>query len=1057
MKYRPLDPPRTQRERLGHDVAKERDNRLDAFEALARDAGLSDQQIQQGRGSLFEGVGTLNSKVVVRFLPTDAAEKLLPLGLELAPQPVAPVGRHPVFFLFSNCEFDAWFGDMKYAEFMLGVPYVQLEDPHAPQRGPFIYMPRLYLNEQTPRLLGNLLYGFEKQEAEIREGPGTYEVIEDSALVLDARFETSGPQGTPSDFPEFETVKSLFEMPTISQVARIWDEDAFDDREHLSAFFATNIRYAFDDPQCRVTPLEARVEVTAALTPEGVPTGAFDAPALGEHALGSFHIEVPQVVSLPGSPCKVHYARTRPTRKQRVVVLGGGPSACAAAFYLAKQQDRYEVELYTQGWRMGGKCGAGRNLDAANRIEEHGLHAFIGFYQNAFRTVREIYEHAELPLAVGQPPYDHENHEGPFAAAFIGHDDIGVFDRWNDQWCYFKTPQTYRDSAPGDIPRGEWDYPPFLAYGFKAALEKVLSDLTTFIGLAPSTEEDVEQEFAERKHAEEQKPKEQSVWQEFWEDAREALEGAQSSVKRTLDSLVNYLEDMALERIAQDIEEGRAFYRGLSWLLGVLRKGLKRAYASKIEGDKEAWYVWTNLDLVLTILIGIIDDKAVHFDVLDDWDFRQWLLHHGLDPANGQIASITQVYETLFAHGSERAEPDELACGVALRWFVLVGFLWNGWPVYDFKYSCPQTLITPYYLALKKLGVKVHFFHRVTELEVEGSGDERRLGGIRMQVQATVKGGSDAYQPLLPDLPGNPPGQPDWPIHPHWDQLEEGEALKAQDVNLENVWSTWQGAGEKVLRQGPDGDFDLCVLGIPLAALPKLTKPLTDPQSPSHDPRWAAMFEHMKVTETISTQLWLKKPATELYRWKLGLMTSYALPEPSFADFSHLVQWERWEGSEAARFCAYHTGSLTAISVAQAWPDETPDYPDRQNARWREHFRAWLHENYRGLYTEAPERFEDFLEWLAIPESTPTTGIDRLWAQYFNQSSQPSDLYVLSQPKTNRHRMGQGESGVAGLFLCGDWTRTDLNCGCVEASTQSGMLAARVISNEPSYVWHPGF
>jgi hypothetical protein len=53
--------------------------------------------------------------------------------------------------------------------------------------------------------------------------------------------------------------------------------------------------------------------------------------------------------------------------------------------------------------------------------------------------------------------------------------------------------------------------------------------------------------------------------------------------------------------------------------------------------------------------------------------------------------------------------------------------------------------------------------------------------------------------------------------------------------------------------------------------------------------------------------------------------------------------------------------------------------------------------------------------------------------------------------------MGQMESGVWGLYLCGDWTRTDMNCGCVEAAVQSGMLCARGLSGHPVYVWHPGF
>ena len=70
--------------------------------------------------------------------------------------------------------------------------------------------------------------------------------------------------------------------------------------------------------------------------------------------------------------------------KKRVVILGGGPSALATAFELTSGElaDRHEVTLLQPGWRLGGKCASGRG--ANERIEEHGLHVWFGFYDNAF-------------------------------------------------------------------------------------------------------------------------------------------------------------------------------------------------------------------------------------------------------------------------------------------------------------------------------------------------------------------------------------------------------------------------------------------------------------------------------------------------------------------------------------------------------------------------------------------------------------------------------------------------------------------------------------------------
>ena len=60
-----------------------------------------------------------------------------------------------------------------------------------------------------------------------------------------------------------------------------------------------------------------------------------------------------------------------------------------AAYWLAPHHD---VTVYQLGWRLGGKGASGRNPDAGMRIEEHGLHIWIGFYENAFRLIRLAYK-----------------------------------------------------------------------------------------------------------------------------------------------------------------------------------------------------------------------------------------------------------------------------------------------------------------------------------------------------------------------------------------------------------------------------------------------------------------------------------------------------------------------------------------------------------------------------------------------------------------------------------------------------------------------------------------
>ncbi|MBV8121818.1 MAG: NAD(P)-binding protein, partial [Alphaproteobacteria bacterium] len=79
-------------------------------------------------------------------------------------------------------------------------------------------------------------------------------------------------------------------------------------------------------------------------------------------------------------------------RAKRVAVVGGGCAAVAAAFELSRPEHRrrFEITIYQMGWRLGGKGASGRGQ--AGRIEEHGLHLWLGFYDNAFRLLRECYD-----------------------------------------------------------------------------------------------------------------------------------------------------------------------------------------------------------------------------------------------------------------------------------------------------------------------------------------------------------------------------------------------------------------------------------------------------------------------------------------------------------------------------------------------------------------------------------------------------------------------------------------------------------------------------------------
>jgi hypothetical protein len=65
--------------------------------------------------------------------------------------------------------------------------------------------------------------------------------------------------------------------------------------------------------------------------------------------------------------------------------------------------------------------------------------------------------------------------------------------------------------------------------------------------------------------------------------------------------------------------------------------------------------------------------------------------------------------------------------------------------------------------------------------------------------------------------------------------------------------------------------------------------------------------------------------------------------------------------------------------------------------------------------------------------------------RYVAASLEPSDEYVLSLPRTIKARIHPADTGFTNLTVAGDWVKSDLDCGCVEAAVTGGIRAARSI------------
>jgi uncharacterized protein with NAD-binding domain and iron-sulfur cluster len=132
------------------------------------------------------------------------------------------------------------------------------------------------------------------------------------------------------------------------------------------------------------------------------------------------------------------------TDRPAVAILGGGMAGVTTAFELSRDgwRDRLgSITLYQRGWMLGGKGASTR--DGAGRILEHGLHVWPGYYDNAFRVVRDCY--GELDRMRTDPGCPIRTWDD----AFVPAPSIGVFEHVGDDTVPWLARFRTNDRVPG--------------------------------------------------------------------------------------------------------------------------------------------------------------------------------------------------------------------------------------------------------------------------------------------------------------------------------------------------------------------------------------------------------------------------------------------------------------------------------------------------------------------------------------------------------------------------------------------------------------------------------
>lgn len=694
---------------------------------------------------------------------------------------------------------------------------------------------------------------------------------------------------------------------------------------------------------------------------------------------------------------------------RRIAILGGGVGAMTAVFWLTSRegwQRQYQIDVYQMGWRLGGKGASGRNAALGERIEEHGLHIWFGFYDNAFQLMRQAY--AEL----GRPP------GSPLATwdeAFKPQRLVSLTEYLEEVWRVWSILTPLMPGQPGTARGGKDSIADALA-NLLGWLQAWLAEWPALAGtplaVSAATLDDA---LA----------------------ARAGLRGPQDAV-----SVAQHAQALLRE---DSLAHASIVLSLLRWLQGVLH-------------DAGAWLqrhgIWPDavrrlylcMDLALAVAIGMLADEVVSkgFEVINDVEFSAWLASHGAQPASVGSAPVRGFYDLVFAYRDGDPRQPDIEAGTMLRGMLKVGLGYRGAIMYKMQAGMGDVVFAPLQLLLERRGVRFHYFHKLTELRPDAAGT--RVGEIDLQQQVALRG--EGYQPLV-----EVKGLPCWPSEPLYGQLDPAQAALLQQyaINLESQWSDWpqryreafgQPLPTRTLRLGED--FDQVVFGLSVASLADVAAPLFE-----HSPALRQCSERVAAVATQAYQVWTT-PDLQGLGWQGSpadgeepVLSGFTEPFDTWAPMDQLLCRESWPAGDEPRCVSYF---CNAFAVKDYPPYDDHGFPAQCAGQVKAAAIAQLDNDIRALWTNVGAGGFPW-HWLVDPAGR--AGVARFDAQYWRANVDPSERYVQSRVGTTRFRLQSGQSGLANLFLAGDWLKTGLDAGCVEAAVMGGMQASRALCGWP--------
>jgi uncharacterized protein with NAD-binding domain and iron-sulfur cluster len=689
---------------------------------------------------------------------------------------------------------------------------------------------------------------------------------------------------------------------------------------------------------------------------------------------------------------------------RRVVVIGAGVAGLTTAHELTRTEaarSDWTVDVFEMGHRIGGRLFSAHRPEASGRNEEHGLHVWFGFYDNAFRLAHDVWGSVRKP-------------EGcPWSTIWDALRPISASDHGlpgPEGFVVRRVIHTRNSDVPG-----------------VSAARTFTGQLTGLLDLLRALPATLNSMLRAEHESPAHVPETPSAT--LWPTPTDA------SWLRDVDRAFTQVLGALRERIGRDdppaaaaSEERRRRAARTERLLRRLHRPIVRRLRRMAGSRPAALEVVRLIDLGLAIMRGAnnVEDGIFEdgdLDRVSGWELGAWLRRHGADEDTTRHCRVVEfLYDGPFAYlRGDRTRPViEASAGLRLLFRFLFGHKYS--VAFLMSAGASETLVAPLYALLRDRGVRFHLFHRLQRIDVDPTS--RRV--IRLHFVRAARA-LDDYDPIVvhDGLLGLRPD-------PDWSRLEDGAALEARGVSFYSRFAPDRGESDVVIWE-VDRDFDDVVLALPLGAV----APDGDGFSPvagwlNHHPAASACLERLHLVPTVAAQLWFREPADAIGLRNRAVVT-WAQPFSIVCDMSPVIAHERW-ASPGPASCAYLCG---------AWPLEAPTRPssDREAPmRDLQRARAALRAQ---LDAHAPTLF--------APSATlhGTEGVpDPIDAQYVRANVEPWDLADLPLPGADAVRLEATDTGVDNMVLAGSWLRTTMNMTSVEAAVSSGLAAARGLGAE---------